>query len=140
MIEQVSVFLENDNGRLADLTKSLGDAGISMHNLMIAETGDYGVIRIVTDMPDYALEVLQRDGYNARLTSLFGIRIADRPGSLAELLGAFESAGVGIEYAYGFCTADGRAVCILRFDNNELAQSVAESNNLELLTTAELFV
>jgi len=100
MIEQVSVFLENSTGRLAQLTRILGDAGIDMHALMVADTEEFGVVRIISDRPQAARSVLEENGFGASLTPVTAVEVPDRPGGLADVLEALGAGGVNVEYAY----------------------------------------
>lgn len=100
MIDQVSVFLENSSGRLAELTRVLGDAGIDMHALMVADTEAFGVVRIISDRPKAAQSLLEEHGFGVSLTPVTAVEVPDRPGGLAEVLEALGAGGVNVEYAY----------------------------------------
>jgi hypothetical protein len=100
MIEQVSVFLENSTGRLAQLTRTLGDAGIDMHALMVADTEEFGVVRIICDRPKDARDLLGDLGFGVSVTAVTAVEVPDRPGGLAEVLEALGAGGVNVEYAY----------------------------------------
>ena len=100
MIEQVSVFLENSTGRLAQLTRALGDAGIDMHALMVADTEEFGVVRIICDRPQAARELLGNLGFGVSVTPVTAVEVPDRPGGLADVLEALGAGGVNVEYAY----------------------------------------
>ncbi|MDR3315984.1 MAG: hypothetical protein LBS98_05865, partial [Coriobacteriales bacterium] len=110
MIDQITVFLENDKGRLASLCRVLGDAGISMHALTVADTAQYGVARIIADTPAKACEELNTRGFRASLTKVFAIEVPDSAGGLAALLEAFDAAGINVEYAYCFVVEGGKAI------------------------------
>jgi hypothetical protein len=139
MIDQVTVFLENSKGRLAGLTRRVGDAGISMHTLTIAETTDYGVVRIITDSPQQAANVLNAAGYRAKLTSVVAIRVPDEPGGLARLLEAFDDAGINVEYAYCFSTNKGYAIDILRVNDTERVAAIVLKAGYHLLQPEDLY-
>lgn len=139
MIDQVTVFLENSKGHLAALTRVLGDAGISMHTLTIAETTSYGVVRIITDSPKQAAKILNEAGYRAKITPVAAIRVPDQPGGLAQLLEAFQDAGINIEYAYCFSTNKGYAIDILRVDETERLAAVVLKAGYHLLTPEDLY-
>jgi hypothetical protein len=109
VIDQVSVFLENTTGRLAELTRALGDAGINMHALMVADTEDFGVVRIICDTPRRAKDLLDDIGFSASLTPVVAVEIPDRPGGLADVLEALGRGGVNVEYAYCFVEPSGNA-------------------------------
>ncbi|MDR0379161.1 MAG: ACT domain-containing protein [Candidatus Accumulibacter sp.] len=117
MIDQITVFLENDRGRLAALCRALGDAGISMRALTLADTASYGVARIIADTPARAREVLDAAGFRTSLTRVFAVEVPDQAGSLATLLEVFDAAGINVEYAYCFTVEGGKAIDVLRTDS-----------------------
>ena len=140
MIEQVSVFLENKAGRLAELTRSLGDAGINMHALMIADTAEFGVVRIICDRPRRAASVLEGEGFAASVTPVIAVAVPDRPGGLADVLEALDRNGVNVEYAYCFVEPSGTAaVDVLKVDEAE-AESVLAAAGFEVLAAGSLYV
>jgi len=118
MVEQVSVFLENSTGRLAELTRALGDAGIDMHALMVADTESFGVVRIICDTPRSARSILAGLGFSVTLTPVIAVEVPDRPGGLADVLEALGRAGKNVEYAYCFVKPLGdSAVDVLKVDD-----------------------
>lgn len=122
MIEQVSVFLENKSGRLAELTRVLGDAGINMRALMVADTSEFGVVRIVCDRPHEAVRALEGVGFGASLTDVVAIEVPDRPGGLADVLDVLGAEGLNVEYAYCFIDPSGSAaIDIVRVDDSARA-------------------
>jgi hypothetical protein len=117
MIEQLSVFLENTTGRLAELARALGDAGINMRALMVADTEEFGVVRIICDHPGAAVRKLEEAGFGASLTPVVAVEIPDRPGGLADVLEALGAAQMNVEYAYCFVEPSGEvAVDIFKVD------------------------
>ena len=118
MIEQVSVLLENSTGRLAELTRALGDAGIDMHALMVADTESFGVVRIICDTPRAARDILAGRGFSVTLTPVIAVEVPDRPGGLADVLEALGRADKNVEYAYCFVKPAGdAAVDVLKVDD-----------------------
>jgi hypothetical protein len=118
MVDQVSVFIENRAGRLAELTRTLGDAGINMHALMVADTAEFGVVRIITDAPNTAKRLLDERGFSASVTPVIAVPVPDRPAGLAELLETLDAAKMGVEYAYCFVQpSGGLAVDVLKVDD-----------------------
>ncbi len=139
MIEQVSVFLENTSGRLADLTRVLGDAGINMHALMVADTSEFGVVRIICDSPRRAKEVLDEAGFGASIAHVLAVEVPDRPGGLADLLEALGAEGINVEYAYCFVRPQGAsAVDVFRVDDQR-AQDVLVRSGFRVLEAEELY-
>jgi len=139
MIEQVSVFLENSTGRLAQLTRALGDAGIDMHALMVADTEEFGVVRIICDRPQAAKSVLEELGFGVSLTAVTAVEVPDRPGGLAEVLEALGDGGVNVEYAYCYVKpgADA-AVDVFKVDGMN-ADAVLTDAGFRVLAAADLY-
>ena len=114
MISQITVFLENSKGRLLALTRCLGDADVDMHALTIAETSDYGLVRIIADNTDAALKAIDEHGFRATRTHVTAIEVPNRPGGLADLLEVLEEMNLNIEYGYCFSSKGGVAVDVLK--------------------------
>lgn len=133
MIEQVTVFLENEKGRLLALTEALGRADVNMHALTIAETSDYGLVRIVCDKPEDACRVLEQEGFRAIVTKVLGVVVPNRPGGLAELLRTLESLDLNIEYGYCFSAKDDEAVDVLKVADPVRATEALEKAGYTLL-------
>ncbi|WP_323745515.1 ACT domain-containing protein [Parvivirga hydrogeniphila] len=141
MVEQVSVFLENTTGRLAELTRVLGDAGINMRALMVADTSEFGVVRIICDTPRRAVQLLDDAGFGASLTEVLAVEVPDRPGGLADVLEALQADGINVEYAYCFVEPTGSAaVDILRVDEPERARQALARARIALADRARLYV
>lgn len=119
MIDQVTVFLENRAGRLAALSRTIADAGIDMYALTIADTADYGLVRIICSHPRRAVKVLDEAGYRAISTRVAAIEIPDRLGALADLLKTLDELNLNIEYGYCFGFGDGKAVDVFKITNAE---------------------
>lgn len=118
MVEQLSVFLENKSGRLAELCRTLGDAGIDMHALMVADTAEFGVIRIICDTPVRAKALLEGQGFGVSVTRVTAVEIPDRPGGLADVLETLGRSGMNVEYAYCFVEPSGdAAVDVFKVDD-----------------------
>ena len=100
IIKQISIFMENTTGRLADVTDLLARSGINLRAISIADTTDFGILRMVADQPDEAVRLLKDAGFAARETDVIGFEVADRPGELARIMALFRDEGVGIEYLY----------------------------------------
>ena len=114
MVKQITVFLENSEGRLSALCRRLGDAGVSMKALTIAETSEYGLIRIIADEPQNCVKVLTDGGFHASLTDVTAIEVPNRAGGLADLLDKLADLDLNIEYGYCFSTEADRAVDVLK--------------------------
>jgi len=100
MIDQITVFLENKRGRLADLCRTLSDSGVNMQALSIAETTDYGVVRIIADDTDRAVEALKAADITGRRTQVTAVELPNEPGALANLLEILDEHGYNVHYGY----------------------------------------
>ncbi len=116
MIKQVTVFLENSEGRLGAMCRCLGDANVDMKALTIAETSDYGLVRVIASNPDEAVAALKNDGFHATLTNVSAIEVPNRPGGLADLLDKLADLDLNIEYGYCFSVGTDRAVDVFKID------------------------
>lgn len=131
-VEQVSVFVENKPGRLSKVTKILGEAGINIRALSIAELGEFGVIRLIVDKPHEARAVLRNSGLSAGLNPVLAIEMGDEPGSLAKIAEVLGKAEINIDYAYAFL-AENKAVLIARVSDLERAQEVLKQAGIKTL-------
>ncbi|WP_456474728.1 ACT domain-containing protein [Candidatus Pyrohabitans sp.] len=139
VVEQVSVFVENKPGRLSKVTEVLGEAGINIRALSIAELGEFGVIRLVVDKPHEARAVLTNSGFTVGINRVLAIEMGDEPGSLAKIASALGNAGVNIDYAYAFIAgAKEKAVLIARVDDIRKAEDVLSREGIRLLAAEEL--
>jgi hypothetical protein len=125
MITQLSVFLENKPGRLADVVGCLSDSDINIHALSIADTTDFGILRLIVAEPDRAREILKSHGLPTRETDVICVDLAQKPGSLAHVLRELEKINSSIEYMYAFTSrAPGHdAMAIVRLENQDEAAS-----------------
>ncbi|MBQ7047002.1 MAG: ACT domain-containing protein [Oscillospiraceae bacterium] len=139
-INQISVFVENRPGRLADITSVLAENSIDIRALSIADTTDYGILRLIVDNPESALAVLKKEGMTASSTQVLGIAIPDEPGGFAKAIRVLAQAGISVEYAYAFITPDvGNAYVIIRVEDNDKASEVLLSSGISLLNQSEIF-
>ena len=141
MIDQITVFLENTEGRLAALCRTLADADVSMSALTIADTTDYGVVRIICDKPAEALVALNNADYRAVATKVSAIQVPNRPGGLAELLETLDSIKLNIEYGYCFSVNGETAVDVLKIRGEAQAADAAkviEDAGFRLLSQEDL--
>ena len=128
MISQLTVFLANEKGRLAAACRTLADADINMKALFIADTADFGIVRIFCDTPKRAVEVLGQAGFRASLTPVIAVSVEDAPGTLADLLGFCQGASMNIEYGYCFSVNEDYAVDVLKADgSDDLEQKLTDA-------------
>ena len=121
-VKQISVFLENKPGKLSDFIKVLAEKGIDLQALLIAETQDYGILRIIVDNSDEAIKLLQDGGYAFTVTDVLAVTVPDEPGSLTKILTTLADGGISIKYSYAFYSREqGKANIVLRVDDNDKA-------------------
>jgi len=138
-IVQISVFLENKKGRLYDATRVLGEAGVDIKALTIAESEKFGVLRMVVDRPDKALEVLKKSEFVASITDIVAVEVSDRPGGLASVLKILNDKGINMEYMYAFVEKNAdNAIVVFRFDDPDKAINVLAGNNIRVLGKKEI--
>jgi hypothetical protein len=140
VIKQLTVFLENSPGRLARLTRVLGDAGVNMRALMVADTAEFGVVRIICDRPVAAHDALEAAGFGVSVADVIAVEIPDRPGGLADVLEILEAANVNVEYAYCFVEPSGKAaIDVFRVDNAAHAIAALKSAGIRSLSAGEVY-
>ena len=123
-IDQISVFLENRKGRLLEVCALLGEQGINIEALSIAESEKFGILRMVVDQPDRAVSLIQSKKLTAEKTELIAVEVEDRPGGLAGILARLADHGINVEYMYGFPRKTGdKAVMVLRVECPEKAMA-----------------
>jgi hypothetical protein len=139
MVKQLTVFLENSPGRLARLTRALGDAGVNMRALMVADTAEFGVVRIICDRPDVAKGALEDSGFSVSVTDVIAVAVPDRPGGLADVLEVLGAEDMNVEYAYCFVEPGGSgAVDVFRVERVADAVRVLGEAGIRTLTADEV--
>lgn len=134
-MKQISIFIENEKGRLAAVTGLLAEGGVNLRALSIADTTDYGILRIVTDRVDEAMDLLQGAAYLAKVTDVLAVRIEDKPGSLAAILATMSRAGISVEYAYAFTDVrPDEAWMVFRVDDNAKAVAILAAAGVDVLS------
>lgn len=129
IIKQISIFMENTTGRLADVTDLLARARINLRALSIADTTDFGILRMVADDPDRAVVLLKEAGFLARETDVIGVEVADHPGELARIMAIFRDEGVGIEYLYASLEhKEDKAVIVIKVENISAGLAMLEKH------------
>lgn len=140
LIEQISVFVENKLGRLAEITDVLYKEGIDIRALSIADTRDFGILRLIVNNPAAAERALKADGATVSLTKVIGIGIPDEPGGLAHVMQALNSNKISVEYMYAFLSkTDDIAYVILRVEDNERAIEVLQEKGIKVLQKDEVY-
>ncbi len=135
MIKQISIFLENKCGRLVRVTQILGKHNINIRALTIADTSDFGILRIIVDNPDKAHQVLKEEGFIVTETDVVAVEVPDNPGGLAEVLGYFEEECINIEYLYSFVEKPAQdALILMRLEDIERGIKVLEEKNVKIIS------
>jgi hypothetical protein len=133
-LTQISIFLENRKGRLYEVCSLLGKNTINIRALNIAETPEFGILRIVVDRPEDAVKLLKENGFVANLTDIVAVEVEDRPGGLASILKIFSDNNINLEYMYGFVEkSSNKALLVFRFDEPDKAIEVLLRNKIKII-------
>ena len=138
-VEQVSVLLENKTGRLADVTRVLGDNHIDIKGVCVADTVDFGILRLIVSDPEKAKESLSSSGFTASVTHVIAVRLDDVPGGLHEVLDTLRLAGIGVDYIYSINKiGGGHAGLIFKVSDPDAATKVLQQNGIKLYEQDDL--
>jgi hypothetical protein len=133
-IKQISVFFENKPGRLGEVTKVLADAGINLRAISIADTAEFGILRLIVNDWEKAAEALNKASFITRITNVAAVEIEDKPGSLAKVMDIFKTANVNIEYLYASLEGkQGKAVVIFKLKDHDKGLRLIEENKLSMV-------
>lgn len=139
-IKQISIFVENKPGRLALITSIIARHNIDIRALSIADTTDYGILRLIVNNPDNAVSALKDEGMTVSATEVLGIAIPDVPGGFASAIRALSDADISVEYAYAFISPEkGSAYVIIRVEDIEAASKVLLGSGIKLIEQSEIF-
>jgi hypothetical protein len=139
-VKQISVFLENKSGRLAQVTEVLGKNKINIRALSIADTTDFGILRLIVNEPDQAHRVLKEAGFTVSFTDVIAVEVADQPGGLAKVLKLLERAGINIEYLYAFVQKTASAALVVfRVEQLEEAVKVLLASGIRVMSGDEVY-
>lgn len=140
MVKQISVFLENKEGRLADVTKALADSGINIRALSIADTTDFGILRLIVDDPERGARALEAADFTVSIKEVLAIGVDDAPGGLSKALSCLCGGGQVIEYMYAFLGKSGeKALVILKLSDNAAAAKSLAENGIAVIEEKELY-
>ncbi|WNY24140.1 hypothetical protein MmiHf6_14690 [Methanimicrococcus hongohii] len=137
-IKQISLFSENKPGRLAKIADVLGKEKINIRAFTIAESGDFGIVRLVVDYPEKAHDVLKREGFTVSETDVIGVEINDEPGSMKDIAELFAEGNINIDYAYAFIGRNQKAILIVRVSDLESALDFLKNKGVSLLEINDL--
>jgi len=139
-VEQISIFIENKSGRLAEITSILDEAGINIRALSLADTSDFGILRLIVNDREKAKSILKERGFTVNKTEVVAVEVPDRPGGLARILKALDSAAINVEYMYAFVERCGEnAVIIFRFDETDKSIATLQANGIAILDGERLY-
>ncbi len=139
-VEQISVFLENKAGRLAEVTRILSEAQINIRALSLADTSDFGILRLIVNNNEKAKSELKAHGFTVGKTDVVAVEVSDQPGGLHHILRILQKANVNVEYMYAFVQQSGEdAVLIFRFDNLDEALRVLKENGVKIIKGEKLY-
>jgi hypothetical protein len=139
-VEQISIFLENKSGRLAEVAGILAAAAVNIRALSLADTAEFGILRLIVDQNDRARQALKDGGFTVGKTEVVALGVPDRPGGLAQILRALDTAGINVEYMYAFVQRSGdNAILIFRFDELDTAIQALTQAGVRVLKGHEVY-
>ena len=138
-IKQVSIFVENKKGTIADVISILGTNGINIRALSVADTADYGILRLIVDSPNKAYDML-KDSYTLKLTDVIGFQVPDRPNGLGEILSLLHKHNIEISYVYTFVGhVKDKALCIIKPTDLALSLGILKENNITIVSNEGIY-
>ena len=138
-VEQISIFLENKSGRLAEVMGVLFEAGINIRALYLADTADFGILRLIVNDTEKARKVLKENGFTVEKTKVIAVEVPDKPGGLSGILDTIKDEGINVEYMYAFVEKSGEnAIVIFRFDELERSIDVLRKAGVKIMEGEEL--
>lgn len=138
LIKQLTVFIENREGRLAKVLETIKKSDINIISLSLADTADYGLLRLIVSNPELAKDTLRKNGFSAMLTDVMAIKLSHRVGQLQELLEVICNASINIEYMYALSTGKDDASIIFKTSDVEKAETVLKAQGVEILQTTDI--
>ncbi|PHR30205.1 MAG: amino acid-binding protein [Desulfotalea sp.] len=139
LVEQIAVFLENKSGRLAEITAVLAENGVNIRALSVADTADFGILRLIVDKVEKAKEVLKANGFTVGKTDVIAVEVDDKTGGLARVLQCIKEASINVEYMYAFVNKTGEnAVLIFRFEKMEEAITMLQNGGFTIISREQI--
>lgn len=139
-INQISVFIENQSGRLSEVATLLGDADINIRALSLADTSDFGILRLIVNNPEEAYTILKANDFTVGRTEVIAVEVPDKPGGLSSVLNALSNCEVNVEYMYAFVHKGKSAAMIFRFDDTDQAVNVIKDAGLTVINNSSIYV
>lgn len=138
-VAQLSVFLENKSGRLAEATDVLAAGGVNIRALSLADTAEFGILRLIVDEPAKVRDILKAGQFTTAVTEVLAVEVPDQPGGLAGILGKLSAAGINVEYLYAFVQKSGRnAIIICRVEDLDGAQTALGEDGIRILDSGDI--
>ena len=138
-VRQLSIFLENRSGRLAEVTDILGKSGINIRALSLADTSDFGILRVIVEDTDKSLRILEEKGFTVTVTDVLAVEVEDKPGGLSRVLNLLNSQDVNVEYMYAFMEKlTDHALLIFRIEDIERAIEICREHGIKILSEKEV--
>lgn len=138
-INQLTVFVENKKGAMVSITDTLAQNNVNLRALSIAETQDFGILRLIVNDEKAAIDALSEKDYLIKITEVVGVKIGDAPGKLTAALGVLDKAGINVEYMYAFMArTEKHAYVVLRVEDNDTAEKILEDAGFHLITEADI--
>lgn len=138
-VVQISIFLENTGGRIAEATSILADADINIRALSLADTSDFGVLRLIVNDVDKAEAALKENGFTVGKTNVVAVEVSDKPGGLNRILQMLATSDINVEYIYALQNRGDNAIMIFRFDNTDNALEVLQKNGIRVFKGDEVY-
>lgn len=138
-VTQISIFLENTGGRIAEATDILAKANINILAMSLADTTDFGVLRLIVNDVDKAETALKNEGFAVGKTNVIAVQVQNKPGGLNNVLQTLANAGINVEYIYAFSREKETAIMVFRFDNTDQALAVLKKNNIYVYKGEEIY-
>lgn len=138
-IKQLTVFVQNSKGTIVSVTDILAKNNVNIRALSIAETKDFGILRLIVNDQELATKLLEENDYLIKTIDVIGVKIGDKPGELTSALAVLDKADINVEYLYAFMArTEKHAYVVLRVENNELAQAVLSDAGFKLITEQDV--
>lgn len=138
IIKQLSIFLENKTGRLAEISEILGNSGINMSAFSVADSSDFGILRLIVSNPDKAFNALKDKGFSVRLTDVLCLNVPNTPGALSKAMNILKKASIEIEYMYAFSLGES-AISVIKPQDIDKCIEVLQAHKLELLAASSMY-
>jgi len=136
-LEQLSIFLENKTGRLAEVTRALAGGAVSIRALSLADTSEFGILRLIVDDCGKARGILKDNGFTVGLTQVVAVEVPHKPGGLNDILQLLDGRGISVEYMYAFMQKGDTAVLVFRFNSLDAAMEVLREAGVSMLAAGE---